>query len=595
MTAPVKKSHPVRITLRSGIAATVLLPLLAASAAAQPAGRSAGLGAAVRTGDSAWTGGSYTVARDAYTRVLALDSTASSRSVYRLAVMRTWDGDLHGALPLFSLYVRLEPRDEEGRIALAKALAWNGNTVSAVAIYDSILSRDRTYRDAALGAARALTYSGKLSESLARYDAWLKDNPRDIEAGLARARTLAWKGKLKESERAYAALGTGGEHLEAEKGVALVAAWRGDLGRSERLWKRLAAKAPKDAEIWTGLAQIQRWSGRSEDARASLRRALATDPGSADAREQMRWVRAELGTVMTPSALATWDSDKNQSVLVGLSASVRPLTRTRLTVSGNYRDAQLNASKGTSAGGMASLRLHAGSRLTLTGDVGATRTRAGEGSAAVDRDFTVGGGRATLLLASGFTVGGGVSHYAFDETAALIAAGVSVTSYSGETELHLPARFSLSAGGEHAELTGGSGPNARTAGFGALRWRASRQASFAVSGRGFAYDAQLHDGYFSPSRFLLGEVSTRLATGGDLGWAAQIEGGVGMQDVEFNDPGVTRGTQRVGALLAYRPRPGAELSLEYAFSNVASNTGSVTGGGSVYHAHTVSFRTRLTW
>lgn len=595
MTAPVKKSRPMPIALRSATATVAVLPLLAAVLAAQPAGRAAGISVAVRTGDSAWTGGSYAVARDAYTRVLAIDSTASSRSVYRLAVMRTWDGDLHGALPLFSLYVRLEPRDEEGRIALAKALAWSGNTANAVAIYDSILSRDLTYRDAALGAAQALTYAGKLNDALARYDGWLKQHPRDIEAGLARARTLAWRGKLKESERAYASLGTGGEHLEAEKGVALVAAWRGNLGRSERLWKALSQKAPKDAEIWTGLAQVQRWQGRSEEARVSLRKALDANPGSPDAREQLRWVKAELGTVMSPTALATWDSDRNQSVLVGVSASVRPLTRTRLTVSGSYRDARLNANKGTSAGGMASLLLHAGTRLSLTGAVGATRTRAGGGSTAVDRDFLVGGGRATLMITPGFTLGGGVSHYAFEETAALIASGVTVTSYSGETELRLPARFSLSAGGEHAELEGGSGPNVRNAGFGAVRWRASRQASFALSGRGFRYAEQLRDGYFAPSQFLLGEFSTRLSAGGDLGWAGQLEGAVGLQDVEFNDPGVTRGTQRVGALLAYRPRPGAELALEYAFSNVASNTGSVAGGGSVYHAHTVSFRTRLTW
>ncbi|HEU5218114.1 MAG TPA: tetratricopeptide repeat protein, partial [Gemmatimonadales bacterium] len=237
---------------------------------------------AIRSGDSAWTAGRYPVAREAYARVLALDSVKSSRSVYRLAVLHTWDGDLKGSLPLFALYIRLEPRDEEGRLALARAYAWKGNTAAAVAIFDSILSRDHTYRDAALGGALALVWAGKYDAALARYDKWLIQNPRDIEAGLARARSLAWAGRLTQSERAYTALGKGGENLETQKGIAMVAAWRGDLGRSERIWRRLSAQAPMDAEVWVGLAQVQRWAGRSEDAKTALERALAANPSNAD-------------------------------------------------------------------------------------------------------------------------------------------------------------------------------------------------------------------------------------------------------------------------------------------------------------------------
>ena len=285
-------------------------------------------------------------------------------------MLNTWDGALKQAIPLFALYVRLEPRDEEGRIALAKAYAWSGNTASAVAIYDSILSRDHTYRDAALGAARALIWAGQFGPALARYDKWLAENPRDVEAGLARARSLAWSGRLKESERAYAALGTGGENLESQKGIALVAAWRGDLSRSERLWRALTVKAPKDPEIWVGLAQVLRWTGRNEDARAALQRALLADPAHTDAREQMRWVRAELGPMTAPSGLAFWDSDGNKSTLVSFAASFRPLARTRLTGTGTYRDAQLNASRGTSASGRVSFRADMGTRFTFTGDIG---------------------------------------------------------------------------------------------------------------------------------------------------------------------------------------------------------------------------------
>jgi tetratricopeptide (TPR) repeat protein len=554
------------------------------------------LDAMVRNGDAAWTAGRFPSAREAYGRALALDSLASSRSVYRLAVLHTWNGELDRAIPLFALYVRLEPRDEEGRVALARAHAWNGQTSAALAIYDSILSRDRSYRDAAFGAALAEAWAGRFGAAIARYDAWLRANPKDIEAGLARARVLAWSGRLPESERAYARLGADGEHLEADKGVALVAAWRGDLGRSERLWRGLGAKAPKDAEIWVGLAQVLRWSGRGEEARTALHKALAADPANADAREQMRWVRADLGTTIEPGALAGWDSDDNKSITLTLAGSMRPIARTRFTVSGSYRDAELGAVTGTSATGRASLRIHAGNHITLTGDIGRTRTLAGEGAGAEQRNFTVGGGRAMLRISPGLTVGGGVARSAFDETAPLIASGIAVTSWSGEADLRLPGRLGLSAGGETTEIVGGSVPNRREAGFAVLRWRPRRTASIALSGRAFRYQESPRDGYFSPSRFVLGEISTRLGRGRDLGWAVEIEGGVGLQQVQFDDPGVTRGAQRIGGSLAYRPRPGGEIVLDYNFSNVASTaTGGVTGGGSVYHAHVLTLRTRLTW
>ncbi len=575
----------------SGATLIALWGWLGGSAAAQ----GAPIAAAIRSGDSAWVAGQFPAAREAYARVLALDSLKSSRSVYRLAVMETWAGDLKSAIPLFALYVRIEPRDEEGRIALAKAYAWSGGTATAVAIYDSILARDQTYRDAALGAARALVWGGKFDEALGRYNQWLARNPKDVEAGLARARSLAWAGRLKQSERAYTALGTGGENLESQKGIALVAAWRGDLRRSERLWRALTVKAPKDPEIWVGLAQVLRWSGRSEDARSALRSALQADPANTDAREQMRWVKAELGPMTAPTTQVFWDSDKNRSTLVSFAASFRPLVRTRFTATGTYRDDHLNASHGTAAGGRVGFRADLGTRFTATGEIGATRTSAGDGLAATTRTFTVGAARGTLRISSWFSLGGGATRYAFDETAAGIAAGVIVTSWSGEGELQLPGRLTLGGGGEVATLKGGTLPNGRHGEFGVLRWRRKRLSWLAVTGRAQNYDEILHDGYFSPSRYRFGEFSVHQGWGRDLGWTLELDGGLGFQNVRFDVPVETRSTQRAGGALIYRPRPGAEIALEYSFSNVASNTAIVAGAGSLYHANTLGLRARLIW
>jgi tetratricopeptide (TPR) repeat protein len=256
-------------------------------------------GEAVRAGDAAWQERRFDAARLAYRRALDLDSVGSSRAVFRMAVLYSWDGHLREALPLFARYTRLEPRDEEGRVALARAYAWDGQTITAVAIYDSILGRDRTYRDAALGAAQALAWAGRFRESIARYDAWLAGNRGDVDAALTRARTLAWAGKLSESEREYRRLAEGGDRPEAQKGAALVAAWRGDLFRSEAMWRAIVARYPKDTEAWVGLGQVLRWSGRPEEARDALARATALDPDNADARSQRRWVSADLAAALS--------------------------------------------------------------------------------------------------------------------------------------------------------------------------------------------------------------------------------------------------------------------------------------------------------
>ncbi len=595
--AHAKGNSPLVIWLRRGrivAFAAWACGSAASHARAQAATGSSSFEAAIKEADAAWTAGRFPISRSAYTRALALDSNASSRAVYRLAVLHSWEGDLNRAIPLFARYVRLEPRDEEGRIALAKAYAWSGATDRAVAVYDSILARDATYRDAALGAAQALAWAGRFDDALGRYDRWLARTPRDVEAGLARARTLAWAGRLRAAEAAYVELESRGERLEASKGVALVAAWRGDLGRSERLWRALTAKVPRDPEVWVGLAQVLRWSGRAEGARDALTRALAANPAHPDAREQMRWVRADLGATVEPGASSTWDSDGNRSWQAGMVGSIHPSSGTRLSISGSHRWTEFNGLRGTSSTARATLRVEAGRILTLVGEAGGTLTRSGSDASARDHRFATGGFRATARLSRGFSLGGGMSRSAFDETAQLIQSAIGTTSWTGEGELQLPGRLALGGGGEVAHLDGGSVSNRRRAGFTTLRWKPRRSLALALVGRGFDYAKSPRDGYFAPSRFRLGEMSARFGLGRDLGWALGAEIGIGVQRVQFDGPVTTSGTQRLGLSLADRPRPGVEFAVEYGFSNVAATGAASVASGSLYHASNLNLRIRLT-
>ena len=195
----------------------------------------------IQSGDSAFSvGGSARVhAIAAYREAVRRDSLASSRAVYRLAVMLAEDGLYREAITLHLLYATLEPNDREGALGLARTYTWAGRSDDALAIYHAVLATEPDYRAAAMGAGQVLAWSARFDESVATYRAWLRQQPSDRDATLAMARTLAWWGKLSDAARIYDSLYAADGSAEARKGLALVAAWQGDLAGSERLWRRV--------------------------------------------------------------------------------------------------------------------------------------------------------------------------------------------------------------------------------------------------------------------------------------------------------------------------------------------------------------------
>jgi hypothetical protein len=194
-------------------------------------------------------------------------------------------------------------------------------------------------------------------------------------------------------------------------------------------------------------------------------------------------------------------------------------------------------------------------------------------------------------LASRISLGAGVSHAAFDETAALIFSGIASTTIDGDVDVALRPRLSLGGGGGWTRLAGGSSPNSRLAGSGALRWSATKALSVALAIRAFGYDHSAADGYFAPKRYLLAEGSARLHLGSDLGWGLESELGLGHQRITaFDDSNAARFAQRCTVAAAYRPAPGVEWSLGGSFANVASPT---TISSADYRAYSVTLKGRL--
>jgi tetratricopeptide (TPR) repeat protein len=569
-------------TGRTAVTTSAMLP---ANRTAEPANQKGLLARA----DSAWQAGSHPLATSLYETAVARDSSASL-AIFRLATLRTWDNRHDEGIRLYRRYVALQPRDVEGRLALARALAWNAQYPSALAIYDSVIAHDGAHHDAVMGRAQTLAWAGRFPEALATYKQWIGDHPTDREASLEYARALSWNGELEKAETIYTELARIGD-ANAQKGLARVIAWRGELKRSEHAWRQVLDLRPNDAEALTGLAETLRWQGRQSDAETELRHALRSNPAYGDARALLRWVEADLRPSVTVTGLGTNDSDHNQTTTL-LVDYVRP-GGWNTSLGGRYagRSASLSAIASRVDAIDVFARWHPGN-WQVRADAGVARHSSSLViSPARPQTIPSGGLHASGSLSHVLSVGLGAARLPFDETALLIANGIVSSEFSGEAELALPARFALSAEANRARLTGGNRDNTRDTYASALRWTRNRGFSLAVAARQFGYDTISSDGYFAPRKYTLAEVSGRGRVGGELGWNADAEIGLGRQSIElFGANPSSRLAERAALSTGYRFDPSREVTISGGYANVAAPGQSA---GSEYRAYSFALRARL--
>jgi tetratricopeptide (TPR) repeat protein len=542
--------------------------------------------------DSAYQAGGYDLATTLYESIVTQDPSPAPIAVFRLATLRSWDNRLDEAVALYRRYIALQPRDAEGPIALARMLAWQGHYDSAIAIYDSLIASKQRTRDASLDRAQTLAWSGRLGDAIAAYKAWLRDHSPDREASIAYARALAWNGQLDEAEDMYAQLAKTG-NAAARKGLARVIGWRGELDRSERTWRQVLETDPNDPEALTGLAQVLTWQGRQTDAETALQLALRANPSYGDARTLLRWVQADLRPSVTITGVSINDSDDNRSTSLSVDYTARAWWNG--AIGGRYTERRANFAAIDSRADAASLfaRWQPGSSSwQVRAEGGATRhSSTFVPSPAPQRTIGSGALRVSGNIGRALTVGIGGARVPFDETAMMIAHGVVSSDVAGEAAVALPARLTLSAAASRARLTGGTRENARNAFSSALRWTHSRNWSLAVGGRQFGYDTTSADGYFAPRRYTLVEASGRGHAGGNLGWNADADVGIGRQSIElFGSSAASRLAERAALSLGYRFDPAREVSASGGYANVAAAGQS---SGSEYRWYTFSVRARL--
>jgi tetratricopeptide (TPR) repeat protein len=561
---------------------------------AQPTGSSAATAARSATlaqADSAWQAGAYPLATEMYEGILARDPS-SHIAMFRLATLRSWDNRFDEAIALFRRYNALEPDYSGGRLALAKVIAWSGDFPTSVALYDSVLAREPNNREAVLGRAQTLAWANRFDEALTAYKTWTVAYPTDRDARMDYARALAWDGHLGDAEALYSELARTGS-ANATKGLARVIGWRGDLQRSEETWRRVLVTDPNDPEALTGLAQILSWQGRQSDAESALQVALRANPAYGDARSLLRFVEADLRPSVTVSGINSDDSDNNRATALVFDYVVgAPWSG---SLGARYTERWTNFAAIDSRADAASIAARwqpASTTWLIRAEAGASHhTSSFVPSGGLTRTIASGAFSASGNIARAVTVGLAAARSPFDETALLIANGVISTEYSGDASLALPARFSLSAAGSHAQLTGGSRGNSRDAFSGSLRWTYNRQWSLAAGARTFGYDTTSSDGYFAPKRYTLAEGSIRGHIGGNLGWNADADAGLGNQRIQVFGSGINSRLAERGVLSAgYRFDPAHEIVAAASYANVAAPGQT---GGSEYNYHSFTLRARF--
>jgi tetratricopeptide (TPR) repeat protein len=547
--------------------------------------------AALVRADSAWQAGAYPLATTLYEAIVARDSSIPI-AVFRLATLRSWDNRFAESIALFRRSIALEPNFTEARTSMARVIAWSGDYSGAIAVYDSVIAREPRNREAVVGRAQTLAWAGRFSESLAAYKQWTTARPTDRDAAIDYARVLAWNGQMDEAEALYTDLARTG-NANARKGLARVVGWRGDLQRSEETWRQVLVTDPNDPEALTGLAQVLSWQGRQADAESALQHALRANPAYGDARTLLRLVQADLRPSVTVSGLSTNDSDDNRSTILTLDYVRRAPWSGALGA--KYVERWANFGTVDSRADAASVFARwqpAASSWQFRADAGITRHSTSIVVNPVPQRTIVSGAlRANGNLSRTLRVGLVALRAPFDETALLIANGVITSEIAGEAEIALPSRWTLGGAASRALLTGGSRDNSRNAFASTLRWNYNRRWSLAVGARQFGYDTTSSDGYFAPRKYTLAEVSGRGRIGGETGWNAEGDVGVGNQRIElFGSSAGSRAAERATLGVGYRFDQARELGASAGYANVAAPGQT---GGSEYKFYSFALRARV--
>jgi tetratricopeptide (TPR) repeat protein len=477
--------------------------------------------------DSAWASGDYKTARTAYEAVLAGDST-SVRSLYRLAILSSWDGKLDSALTFLHRARQVEPDDPDVRIAEARILSWKTDLRGAMARYDSVLATNPTNREAVLGRAQVLGWSGRLHAADSAYAELMARDPHDLDALAGRAQIAAWNGNLTQAVEYYtAALSVDSTHVRS----------------------------------LVGLAQVRNWQGRHAESEKLSQRALALDQSDREARQVQAAVRTARRPLVELTLGWSHDSDENTNFweTVGVAMYVMDGLRTFASFSlGQLSDPQRDANR---VGGEIGANYNIGN-FGATAAIGARNLSP---DFAADRSAASWRGSMSYRVSSHAGIGAGYAHYPFDETAFLSGQDLDVDEIGADGDVDVGKDLTLGAGLGYGWLSDGNNRHSLAM---TLTKRLQPHWTAGFFGRLLGYD-QDGVGYFSPDQFLLGEARGSY-TYAWPGWEARAGAGLGLQDI--GEGANVQGAWHVDGRVARKWGVANEAALSLGWTNSAASS-----------------------
>ncbi len=421
--------------------------------------------------DSLWRTGKRSEALIEYRRIVAADSHAV-RANYRIA------------------------EDLAGR-----------NVDSALVFLRNARVRVPDDPDFIIAEATYLSWARRFDAAVLRFDSAIAAHPGFDHVRVLRARTLSWKGDFAAAAQGYKQVldRTGADaasRLDAEFGLAQVAAWQGSLADAAERYSAILTDNPAEVRSLLGLAYVRSWQARPIAARDLVQQVIVRDSGNADARLLLESLSQSSGPALEVNA--SWSRDSDRNSVAWQTATQRFLVRDGVNV------------WGTAGSQQARDPIRQTSRLL--GEVGGTvvtgllRATAAAGARQLDVSSAPSGesrhteftwrANAAARLRSNLALGLGVSHVPFDEIAALLARGINLTNYDGNVEWSPISATTLVLSGGVLDLSDG---NRRTSAALRVARRFPGALTVGAVARTFSF-AEDGDGYFSPERFLLGDL-----------------------------------------------------------------------------------------
>ncbi len=182
-----------------GGAALLLLLLVAYSPTSGAQAAEQGL---LQRADAAYSSGNRELAKSLYRAVLASDPN-NSRAAFQLA--RLSPPGSAEAVALLRRYVKLEPGDPWGYMALGDALATAGAVDEAIEQYGQARRRAPGESDFYLGLGRILRDAGRTDELVKNYEQWASQQPKNAQAWFELGRARQRAKRYVEAADAYAA------------------------------------------------------------------------------------------------------------------------------------------------------------------------------------------------------------------------------------------------------------------------------------------------------------------------------------------------------------------------------------------------------